>query len=125
MLTDQQVLDRVRSQTREGSLVGRTLLLMFLSGEGLQLPAVVAIEDTPEWPDAELAVSLCQVIASVLADAAPDGSVVLTLSRPGPRTADDADRAWFHAIRRAAAEASVQVRMTCLATASGVRQLTL
>jgi hypothetical protein len=125
VLTDQEVLERVRSQADQASPTGRSLLLTFLSCDGTQLPAVVAIDDVPDRPDPDLVVNLCHIIASVLADAAPCGSVVITLSRPGPFTDGDADRYWAKSIRDATRATAVPVRMMCLAAASGVRQLSL
>lgn len=125
VLTDRDVLARVRSQADgQEALAGRSLRLMFLSPEGLQLPAVVAIDDVPELPDPGTVANLWNVVACVLADSAPGGSVVFTLCRPGPLTAGDADRYWFRATRRAAREVGVRLRMMCLAGTMGVRQLT-
>ena len=125
VLTDEDVLERVRSQTDQTAPLGRSLLLMFLSCDGMQLPAAVAIDDVPERPDREEVVNLCTIVASVLADAAPCGSVVITLSRPGSPAAGEADRYWLQAIRRAARETGVRLRMMCLAATSGARELTL
>jgi hypothetical protein len=124
VLTDEDVLERVRSHADQNPPPGRSLLLMFLSCDGTQLPTAVAIDDVPEHPEPELLVNLCEVVASVLADAAPCGSVVITMSRPGPLTATEADRGWVYATRRAARRTGVPLRMMCLAGASGVRQLT-
>jgi hypothetical protein len=123
VLTDQDVLERVRSQADQNPPPGRSLLLMFLTCNGTQLPAQVAIDDVPERPDPDLVVNLCNVVATVLADSAPCGSVVITLIRPESPTAADADRYWLQATRRAARQAGVTLRMMCVASASGVRQL--
>jgi hypothetical protein len=125
VLTDREVLERVRSQADQASPEGRSLLLMFLSRDGAQVPAVVAIDEVPDHPDLDLVVNLCDVIASVLADTAPCGSVVITLSRPGPLTGCDADHYWAELIRDAARATAVPLRMICLAAAPGIRQLSL
>jgi hypothetical protein len=123
VLTDEDVLERVRSQADQDTSLGRSLRLLFLTCSGTQLPAVVAIDDVPEHPDYETVVNLCNIVASVLADAAPCGSVVIALCRPGLLTECDADRYWADSIRHAARETAVPLRMICLAAGSGLRQL--
>ncbi len=99
--------------------------LLFLSPDGVQLPVVVPIDDVPERPGPLLVGNLCGVIADVLADAAPGGSAVVTLTRPGNETVDDTDRYWFRTLYRAARERGASLRLLCLATQAGIRQLTL
>src|SRR6266699_5530444 len=102
--TDQDVLRRVDSLLDQDSRHRRSLWLMFLSGEGVQLPAVVPIDDVPDRPDPLLTGNLCGVIADVLDDASPGGSAVVTLTRPGAEAVDDTDRQWFRALSGAARE---------------------
>jgi hypothetical protein len=125
LVTDADVLRRVDRLLDADSRRERSVWLMFLSADGTQLPVVVPIDDVPERPAAQLVGNLCHVIADVLADAAPDGSAVLTLTRPGSEAVGDTDRRWFRALHGAAREEGVTVRMMCLATRDGVRQLTL
>ncbi len=100
--------------------------LLFLSGDGGQLPAVVPIDDVPERPDPQFVGNLCHVIADVPArtrrPAAPQWS---RLTCPGHETVDDTDRYWFRALHRAARDQGASLRMLCLATQTGIRQLTL
>jgi hypothetical protein len=123
--TDQDVLRRVESLLDQDSRHRRSLWLLFLSDKGVQLPAVVPIDDVPDPPDPFLAGNLCGVIADVLDDAAPGGSAVVTLTRPGGAAVDNTDREWFRALSGAARERGASIRMLCLATPAGVRQLTL
>ena len=123
--TDRDVLRGVDRLLDQDSRRQRSLWLMFLSGDSVLLPAVVPIDDVPERPDPELAGNLCGVIADVLAQAAPGGSAVLTLTRPGGETVGDADRRWFRALRSAARERGASIRLLCLATQDGVRPLTV
>jgi hypothetical protein len=124
LLTDQDVLGRVDRLLDPDSWRQRSVWLMFLSGDGTQLPVMVPIDDVPERPDPQLVGNLCHVIADVLADAAPEGSAVVALTRPGSETVNDADRYWFQTLYGAAREQGASIRMVCLATQSGVRQLT-
>jgi hypothetical protein len=50
--TDQDVIRRIDRLLDQDSRRQRSLWLFFLSGDGLQLPAVVPIDDMPERPDA-------------------------------------------------------------------------
>lgn len=99
--------------------------LLFLSGEGMQLPAVIPIDDVPGRPEPQLVSNLCGVISDVLDDVAPGGSAVVALTRPGEGSINADDRRWFHALYDAARQRGTPVRMLCLATRSSVRQLTL
>jgi hypothetical protein len=125
LVTDQDVVCRVDRLLDPDSWRRRSVWLMFLSGDGTQLPVVVPIDDVPERPDLELVGNLCHMIADVLAGAAPEGSAVVTLTRPGSETADDTDRYWFRSLYGAARQQGASIRMMCLATRTGVRQLTL
>jgi hypothetical protein len=99
--------------------------LVFLSGDGVQLPAVVPVVDVPERPDALPVADLCVVFAHVLGDATAAGSDVITLTRSGDETVDDTDRCWFRTLHAAARERGAAIRMIGRATQAGVRQLTL
>jgi hypothetical protein len=125
LVTDQDVLRRVDRLLDQDSRQQRSVWLLFLSGDGVQLPAVAPIDDVPERPDPFLVGNLCGVIAEVLADAAPGGSAVVALTRPGEETLGDTDRYWFRALHSAARERGASIRMLCLATQSGVRPLTI
>lgn len=125
LVTDHDVLRRVDRLLDPDSRRQRSVWLMFLSGEGTQLPVVFPIDDVPERPDPQLVGNMCHMIADVLADAAPEGSAVITLTRPGSETVDDTDRYWFRNLYGAAREQGAPIRMLCLATQAGVRQLTL
>jgi hypothetical protein len=122
--TDQDIIHRVDRLLDQDSRRHRSLWLLFLSGDGVQLPVMVPIDDAPAQPDSLLAGNLCWVIAHVLGDAAGAGSAVVTLTRPGEETMNDSDREWFRALHAAARERGAAIRMICLATRAGVRQLT-
>jgi len=123
--TDQDVLRRLGCLLDLDSRRQRSVWLLFLSRDGVQLPVVVPIDDVPERPDLLVVGNLCGVVADVLADAAPGGSAVVTLTRPGSETVDDTDRYWFRALYGGAREHGASIRMVCLATQAGIRQLTL
>jgi hypothetical protein len=123
--TDQDIIRRVDHLLDQDSRRHRSLWLLFLSGEGVQLPVVVPIDDVPARPDSLLARNLCGVIADVLGDVAAAGSAVVTLTRPGDETVDDSDREWFRTLHAAARERGAAVRLICLATQAGIRKFTL
>jgi len=123
--TDQDVLRRVDRLIDQDSRRRRSVWLFFLSGDGVQLPAVVPIDDVPTRPKPYQVGNLCDIIAQVLSDAAPDGSAVISLTRPGDSTVADTDRYWFHLLHDSARERGVSIRLLCLATQDAVRQLTL
>ncbi len=125
LITDDDVLHRVDRLLDHASRHCRSLWLLFLSGEGVQLPAVVPIDDVPERPDRLLVGNLCGVVTDVLDDVAPGGSAVVALTRPGDDSVGDTDRYWFQALYGAAREHGAPIRMMCLATQARVRQLTL
>jgi Pentapeptide repeats (8 copies) len=123
--TDQDVLRRVDFLLDRDARRRRSLWLLFLSDEHVQQPVVVPIDDVPERPDAEIVANLCDIIATVLEDAVPGGSAVVALTRPGDSAVNDADACWFRTLYGAARERGASIRMLCLATRAGVRQLTL
>jgi hypothetical protein len=125
LTSDQDIIRRVDHLLDDVSRQRRSMWLLFLSSDGVQLPVIVPIDDVPARPDWLLARNLCEVIADVLADAAEAGSAVVTLTRPGAETVDDTDREWLRALHAAAGESGAAVRLICLATEAGTRQLTL
>ena len=121
--TDTDVLDRVDQLISHDARRDRSLWLMFLAADAVQLPVVVPIDDVPANPEPGAAESVCDVIARVLNDAVPGGSVVITLVRDNGRGATDSDRNWLMALQTAAARTDLRLRMVCLATTDGVRRL--
>lgn len=121
--TDADVLDRIGHVISDDARFDRSLWLFFLSADAVQLPVVVPIDDVPASPGAGDAESICEVTARVLEDAAPGGSVVVTLVRDSERGVADSDRQWLTALRAAAVRTGVHLRMFCLATRDGVRRV--
>lgn len=121
--TDAEVLDRVDQLIGEDDRRDRSLWLFFLGADAVQLPVVVPIGDVPANPDPGAAGSICDVTAQVLNDAAPGGSVVITLVRDNGRKVTDSDQQWLMALQAASARTGVHLRMFCLATTGGVRRL--
>ena len=119
--TDAEVLDRVDQVVGQDARRDRSLWLLFLAA--VQLPVVVPIDEVPADPDPATAGSICEVVARVLDDAAPGGSVVIALVRDNGRGLNDSDQQWLTALRAAAARTGVHLRMICLATRDGVRRL--
>jgi len=123
--TDAEVLDRVDQLIDTDARRDRSLWLFFLTADAVQLPVVVPIDDMPISPDPDTAGSICHMIEHVLRDAAPGGSAVITLVRDNGLTVTDPDQQWLMALRSAAATTGMHLRMLCLATREGTRQLDL
>lgn len=121
--TDADVLNRVDQIIGYDARRRRSMWLLFLDPDGVQLPVIVPIDDFPAEPEADGALSICHLIAHVLEDAAPGGSAVITLVRGDGRALIGSDRHWLLALQEAAAHADARLRMICLATADGIRQL--
>lgn len=123
--TDAEVLDRVDQLIGTDARRDRSLWLLFLTADAVQLPVVVWVDDMPIIPDPDTAGSTCHMIAHVLRDAAPGGSAVITLVRDNGLSMTDPDQQWLVALRLAAARTGTPLRMLCLATTEGTRQLDL
>lgn len=121
--TDADVLARVATVIDEQARALPTLWLFFLDKDGLQNEVVVPIDCIPELPDPGLAGSLCYVVTQLLNGAEPEGAAIITLSRPGVAELGDTDRRWLRALQQGAAAHGSPIRMLCLATPGGVREL--
>ncbi len=123
--TDAEVLGRVDQLIGTDARHDRSLWLLFLTADAVQLPVVVPVDDIPISPDPDTAWSICHLIAHVLRDAAPGGSAVITLVRDNGLNVAGPDQQWLMALRSAAARTGLHLRMLCLATREGTRQLAL
>jgi len=121
--TDADVLARVATVIDDEARALHALWLFFLDRDGMQNEVVVPIDCIPELPDPHLAGTVCYVISQLLSGAEPDGSAIITLSRPGMTDLGDADRHWLKALQQGAATHQSPIRMLCLATPGGVREL--
>jgi hypothetical protein len=120
---DQDVLGRVAAVIAPSSRRDRTLWLFFLSADGSQANLVVPIDDIPDRPAASMLGNVCYVATESIAHSWPGGSVVITLSRPGALKITDSDRHILRALQHGAGAHGTPVRMLCLATPEGVREL--
>lgn len=121
--TDADVLARVATVIDDEARALHALWLFFLDHDGMQNEVVVPIDCIPELPDPQLAGTVCYVISQLLSGAEPEGSAIVTLSRPGLAEPGDADRHWLSALQQGAATHRSPIRMICLATPGGVREL--
>jgi hypothetical protein len=121
--TDDDVLRRVDLLIDESARQLRSMLLLFLDADGVQLPVAVPIDDVPERPDPLIVRNLCWIIAEALT-LYPGGSAVVVVTRPDSGPVGDADRCWASNLDRFAREHGAPIRMLCLATPSGVLRLT-
>jgi hypothetical protein len=123
LMTDADVLERVGSCIDQQSRTGRSLWIMFVDPGGVQLPVLVPIDGVPESPEPGDARAVCHLITQVLSDAAPGGSAVISLTRPGTGHVRESDQHWTSTLRKAAADEGTTLRMVCLATRDGIRRL--
>jgi hypothetical protein len=121
--SDADVLARVATVIDQEARRLRALWLFFLDGDGLQNEVVVPIDCIPDRPDPQLVASLCYVVTQLLNGSEPDGAAIITLSRPGFPELIDTDRRWLSALQRGVAAHRSPIRMLCLATPCGVREL--
>lgn len=121
--TDADVLARVASIIDEQARALRALWLFFLDRDGLQNEVVVPIDCIPDAPDPGLAGCVCYVVTQLLTGTEPEGTAIITLSRPGRAELGDTDRSWLAALQQGAAAHRSPIRMLCLATPGGVREL--
>ena len=122
--TDADVLARVALIIDDEARRLRALWLFFLDLDGLQNEVVVPIDCIPARPDPQIASTVCHVVSRLLSGTdEPDGTAIITLSRPGIPDLSDADRHWLSALQEGAATHNAPIRMLCLATPGGVREL--
>jgi hypothetical protein len=121
--TDDDVLRRVDLLLDESARQLRSVVLLFLDADGMQLPVAVPIDEVPERPDPLIVGNLCWIIAEALT-LYPGGSAVVVVTRPQAGPVGDADRYWASNLDRFARERGAPIRMLCLATPSGVLRLT-
>lgn len=112
---DASLLERARSVVREG--IVRRLWLLLLDRDGLLVPRLTLIDDTPVTPEAEAPAALGRILGGI-ADAGC--SVAVVLERPGPPWASPDDWAWHDALRRAGAAHAGTLRAVLLAHSGGV-----
>jgi hypothetical protein len=121
--SDADVLARVATVIDKQSRALRALWLFFLDRNGLQNEVVVPIDCIPAQPDPGLVGSVCYVVTQLLNGSEPEGAAIITLSRPGADDLGDSDRRWLSALQQGAARHRSPIRMLCLATPCGVREL--
>jgi len=121
--TDADVLARVSEIIDAEARRLQALWLFFLDRDGIQNEVVVPIDCIPEPPDPELVGGVCYVLSQVLSSAQADGCVVIARSRPGLAELGAMDRRWLGALQQGAAMYHPPIRMLCLATPNGVREL--
>lgn len=121
--TDQDVLNRVAALISPAARRYRTLWLFFFDRDGTQANLIVPIDDIPDRPAASVLANLCYVAAESITVTRPGGTVVITLSRPGTLKLTPDDRHVLRALQHGAAVHATPLRMLCLATPQGVREL--
>jgi hypothetical protein len=120
---DRDVLGRVAAIVAPAARCDRTLWLLFFGPGDTQASLVVPIDEIPDRPAPSMLGNLCYVAAESVAHSWPGGSVVIALSRPGAPRLTDSDRHILRALQHGASVHDTPVRMLCLATPDGAREL--
>jgi hypothetical protein len=123
VITDTDVLARVDVIIEPESRKPLTLWVFFLNPDGTQPMVIMPIDDLPEQPDVEDGEFVFQMLSHVFGPDSPGGSLILTISRDGTTVMTEGDRCWLRALQHGVAEYAAPVRMFCLATPEGVREL--
>lgn len=123
LCTEADILSRVGQIISADDMRQRGLWVFFLDRNHTQMPVVVPIDDVPDHPDLQLVGNVCWFVSQVLAENEPEGSAVITLSRPGTSDIGEVDRYWHRSLRAGAREHGTAIHMICLATPDGVREL--
>jgi hypothetical protein len=122
--TDADIIALIGHMIQPGAREWRSLVLFFLDHDDRTIPVVVPIDDVPEDPEPAVVENACWILSQVLGEHAPQGSVVIMLTRPGPAEPDGTDLIWRDRFQDAAVRRGVRVRLVCLATPGSVRALT-
>ncbi len=123
VISDDDVLGRVAAVVGPAVRCRRMLWLFFLERDGTQADLVLPVDGLPSRPGAAAAGHVCYLAAESIARAPGLVSVVITLARPGTLQRTDADRHLLRALQHGAGRYATPVRMLCLATPDGVREL--
>jgi hypothetical protein len=122
VISDDDVLGRVGAVIGPAARHRRMLWLFFLERDGTQADPVLPVDGLPGRPGAA-AGHVCYLAAQSIAHAPGLASVVITFTRPGTLQRTDADRHLLRALQHGACRYATPVRMLCLATPDGVREL--
>ena len=123
VITDADVLTRVDVIIEPEARKPLTLWVFFLNPDGTQPMVIMPIDGIPEQPDVGDGEFVFQMLSHLYGPDSPGGSLILTISRDGPIAMADGDRCWLRALQHGVAEYAAPVRMFCLATPEGVREL--
>ena len=123
VISDDDVLGRIAAVIGHAARHRRTLWLLFLAGDGTQAGPVMQVDGLPGRPGGAAAGHVCYLASESIARAPGLVSVVITLTRPGTSQRTDADRHLLRALQHGAGRHGTPVRMLCLATSEGVREL--
>jgi hypothetical protein len=86
-----------RSLMGDGGFSRRSVWLLFLGPDGRPTPTLVPIDDIPPRPVSQFQENL-RYITRELVGTQDIASIAMLLSRPGPATMTDEDRAWARAL---------------------------
>jgi hypothetical protein len=123
--TDEQVLARV-SALIGPACAGRQLWVLFVTGDGHQLPAALPISGIPRFPDRRGLRALERLLDGARTDLATEagpGSVIFALERLGADEVLAPDREWSDMLRVACARKGVELRGVFLSSDGGVRRI--
>lgn len=120
MPNDIALLRELREVVDERSRRRRSLWLFFVAGTGELLKVAVPIDDIPPRPDPLFVENLCAILRGVLTMESDAESAVLVLTGSDPGANE-----WAIALRVAASESDINLRLICLATPGSLDPLPL
>jgi hypothetical protein len=123
VISDDDVLGRVAAVIDPVARQHRTLWLLFLERGGTQGEPAAPVDGLPEPPGTAAAGHVCYLASESIAHTPGLVSVVITLTRAGTLQRTDADRHLLRALQHGASRYATPVRLLCLATPEGVREL--
>jgi hypothetical protein len=123
VISDDDVLGRVAAVIDPAVRQHRTLWLIFLERDGTQADLAAPVDGLPDRPGTAAAEHVCYLASESIAQAPGLVSVIITLTRAGALQRTDADRHLLRALQHGASRYATPVRMLCLATPQGVREL--
>ncbi|MBC7591583.1 MAG: hypothetical protein H7226_11150 [Salinibacterium sp.] len=101
----------------------RSLSVLLIDGDGIQLPIIVTLDELPASPDSETLKLLVGDLGERLALCGADGSLAFVLERPGQSQPHAFDELWAGAVFAAGEAAGVRIIGVYLLHSKGVRML--
>lgn len=118
LLSDQQVLERVRALL-PGRALRRQIWLMFLDEDHRQMPIIMP-SYVPRAPDLKRKEAFARVLGSIFEEVDAD-ALILVYERRGPDAISAADRRWLRHLHDACELSGIRMRGPILCHDRGLR----